>query len=405
MINQQKQVGAAQETFDAINVPVHRASTILFANSKEFLDRRQRLYDGYSYGLYGTPTSRALEKAVADIEGGTRCVVVPSGLAALTHSLLALCKTGDHVLAADCIYGSTRAFLQKALNDLGISVSFFPSGAGSIHELIQARTKVVLLESPGYYTMEIQDIEPIAREAHAAGALVLIDNSWGFAASKMFDHGVDVCCTALSKYAAGHADLCMGAITVKDEGLFRRIKEFVSAIGAGVSSDDAYMALRGLATLETRLAEHARRGLSLSNWLLEQPGVERVLNPALVGDPYHERFMRYFSAGNGLVSVLFRNRSRKVLTEMIDSLTVFRIGASWGSSHSLVALAEPAPTRSIDGWAPGEYVVRFHVGFERMDDLFSDIRGALDRLEHAPPPGRFSESLDLPVPIASASAN
>lgn len=374
---------AEAPVFDAINVPVHRASTILFPNCDEFLDRRQRLFDGYSYGLYGTPTTRALEQAVARIEGGNRTVVVPSGLAALTHSLLAVCRTGDHILAADCVYGSTRAFLQKTLAALGIDVSFFGSGADSVSALLRPNTRLVLLESPGYYTMEIQDIAAIAREAHGTGALVMIDNSWGFGASHMLDHGVDICCTALSKYAAGHADLCMGAITVNDEDLFRVIKEFVSGLGSGVAADDAYMALRGLSTLEPRLAEHARRGRVLSRWLAEQPAVERVLNPALAGDAYHERFTRYFSAGNGLISVLFRTRDRQAVTRMIDGMSVFRIGASWGSSHSLVALAEPSPSRCVDKWQPGEYVVRFHAGFEPMELLIADIQSGIERLERS----------------------
>ncbi len=369
-------------SFDAINVPVHRASTILFASTAEFLKRRERLFDGYSYGLYGTPTTRALEQAVAEVEGGSRTVVVPSGLAALTHSLLAICKTGDHVLAADCIYGSTRAFLIGTLSKLGIVVDFFPASAASVAERLRPNTKAVLLESPGYYTMEIQDIAAIAGEAHEAGALVLIDNSWGFGASQMFSHGVDICCTALSKYAAGHSDLCMGAITVNDENLFRQMKTFVAGIGIGVSSDDAYLTLRGLATLQTRLAEHARRGLAVSEWLSDQPCVERVLNPALPSDPYHERFMRYFSAGNGLVSVLLRKRSLMPLTAMLDGFSHFRIGASWGSSHSLVSLAEPAASRSLDTWHGGEYVVRFHIGLEPMDTLLADMAAGLARLEH-----------------------
>ncbi len=374
------EAGAAPSGFDAVNVPVHRASTILFPNSREFLDRRKRLFDGYSYGLYGTPTTRALEKAVAEVDGAARAVVVPSGLAAVTHGLLAVCEAGDHVLAADCVYGSTRSFLQKTLRILGIEVSFFPSGADSIAGQLKPNTKAVLLESPGYYTMELQDIAPIAKEAHAAGALVLIDNSWGFGVSRMFEHGVDICCTALSKYAAGHADLCMGAISVADEGLFRVIKEFVAGIGSGVSSDDAYLALRGMATLHTRLAEHARRGLVLSEWLARQQAVERVLNPAMPGDPFHERFKRYFSSGNGLVSVLLRERSREALSRMIDSLKLLRIGASWGSTHSLVSLAEPAPSRSIDRWTPGEYIARFHVGLEPMERVLADIQQAMARL-------------------------
>lgn len=284
--------------FAPLTVPVHRASTLLFHSTSDFLNRRERLFDGYSYGLYGTPTARTLEEEVAVIEGAGRTIVVPSGLAAITHSLLALCRSGDHILVADCVYGTTRTFVRDALSKYGVAVDFFPARAGSVARELRANTKVVLLESPGYYTMEIQDIAAIASEAHAAGAYLMIDNSWGFGASNMFEHGVDISCVALSKYAGGHSDLCMGAISVKDESLFRKLKAFVAGAGLGVSSDDAYLVLRGLTTLQVRLAEHARRGLALSQWLSSQPAVERVLNPALPNDPSNERFQRFFKASN-----------------------------------------------------------------------------------------------------------
>ena len=225
--------------FESLTVPVHRASTLVFDDTASFLARKTQLFDGYSYGLYGTPTTRALEERVAAIEGGNRSVAVPSGLAAITHPLLALLKSGDHVLAADCLYGPTREFLVGALARLGIETSFLPAAAESLQGHLRTNTRMVLLESPGYYTMEIQDIAPISAQAKKAGCLVLLDNAWGFGASGMFEQGVDIVATPLSKYASGHSDVCMGAITLRDEALFRQIKSFTAGIGAGVSSDDA----------------------------------------------------------------------------------------------------------------------------------------------------------------------
>lgn len=367
-------------SFKSLSVPVHRASTLLFDSAETFLQRKANLFDGYSYGLYGTPTTRALEQRVADIEGGTRSVVVPSGLASITHALLALLKSGDHILVADCVYGPTREFVLTVLARLGIQVSFIPADAASIGDYLRPATRLVLLESPGYYSMEIQDIAPICQQAHAAGCLVLLDNAWGFGASSMFAHGVDIVCTPLSKYASGHSDVCMGAITTQDEGLFRQIKTFTAGVGTGVSADDAYLVLRGLETLQVRLAEHARRGLLVSDWLAQQPQVARVLNPAVPSDAQHARFERYFRSGNGLLSVLLKDAQLPAVSAMIDGYEHFRIGGSYGGTHSLVALADLRQSRTLSP-APGDgLIVRFHIGLEPMEMLLDDLGAGLARL-------------------------
>ncbi|WP_245428595.1 trans-sulfuration enzyme family protein [Kumtagia ephedrae] len=365
--------------FMQLNPPVHRASTVLFKDTDAFLARGSQLYDGFMYGLYGTPTTRELETRIAAIEGGHRAIVVPSGLAAITHVILALCKPGDHIIITDSAYGGSRAFATSALVRLGIDVEYIPSDAGSVQAYLKPQTRLVLLESPGYYTMEIQDIAAIAAEAHAAGALVLLDNSWGFGASSMFEHGVDICCTALSKYAAGAGDLCMGSITVATEDMYRTLKAFVAGLGAGVSSDDAYLVMRGLLTLDTRLRDHAARALGLSQWLSSHPAVKEVINPARPGDRWHARFQKYFRGGNGLFSVVLHDGSLDAIRRMLDGLEVFKIGASWGSPHSLLAAAYPHGERSVDRWPKDQYILRLHIGLEKVAALKCDLDRALSR--------------------------
>lgn len=369
------------EKFKSLTVPVHRASTLVFDDAAAFLKRKSRLFDGYSYGLYGTPTTRSLETRVARIEGGERSVVVPSGLAAITHPLLALLGTGDHVLVADCVYGPTREFIASVLARLGVEASFIPADAASIAGQLRPTTRMVVLESPGYYSMEIQDIGRICQEARAAGCRVLLDNAWGFGASRMFEHGIDLVCTPLSKYASGHSDVCMGAITVRDESLFRQIKSFTAAIGTGVSSDDAYLVLRGLETLDVRLAEHARRGLAVSEWLAQQPQVARVINPALPGDMQHARFQQYFSSGNGLLSVLLEETRLPAVSAMLDGYQHFRIGGSYGGTHSLVAIADLSAARTAGPQAGVGLLVRYHIGLEPLEALMDDLRAGFERLD------------------------
>lgn len=364
--------------FMALTVPVHHASTLAFPSTREFLNRKTQLFDGFSYGLYGTPTTRALESMIAEIEGGTRSIAVPSGLVAITGSLLAILRAGDHVLIADCVYGSTRDFCTEMLRGMGVLVDFFPGDAGSIAGLLTSATRLVLVETPGYYTMELQDIDAIAREAHEAGALVIADNSYGFGLSNLFEHGVDVVATALSKYASGHSDLCMGAITVRDNGLFQRLKLGISRMGVGVSADDAYLVIRSLQTLQVRLAEHARRAAGVVDWLVHRPEVETVLYPQNTG-PHCERHARFFRSGHGLMAVQLRDASLERMEALLDSMKVFRIGASWGGVHSLVApfdlsTAKRTVSRNQQGW-----LLRLHIGLEPTDSLLADLADGFDR--------------------------
>lgn len=374
----------ASAAFRSLTPAVHRASTVVFEDTASFLARRSRLFDGFSYGLYGTPTTRALEQAVAAVEGGTRSIVVPSGLAAITQPALALLAPGDQVIVADCVYGPTREHSASLLRRWGVRVDFMPAEADSIAGMLTDRTRLVILESPGSYSLEIQDLAAIASQAHAVGARVLADNTWGFGSSRLFEHGVDVVSTALSKYAAGHSDVCMGAITVRDEALFRQLKTAVAAMGLGVSGDDAYLVMRGLATLDVRLDIQAAHALEASRWLRAQSGVARVMNPADPEDGGHARFARYFSRGNGLVSFVPERQDLGALAAMIDGLQRFRIGASWGGTESLVALADLSTARSAPQRAVPMYVVRLHFGVEPVEPLLQDLAAGLARLRAAP---------------------
>ncbi len=373
--------------FKALNVAVHRASTVVFDDTASFLARRSQLFDGFSYGLYGTPTTRELEAKVAEIEGGARALLVPSGLAAITHPTLALLAPGDQVLMADCVYGPTREHAVSTLRRLGMRVDFFAADAADIRPMLSDRARLVILESPGSYSLEIQEIAAVCEQAHAAGAHVLADNTWGFGNTNLFEHGVDLVSTALSKYAGGHSDVCMGSVTVRDEDLFRRLKTSFAGLGAGVSADDAYLVSRGLATLELRLAEQARRGIAVSRWLRENApaiGVAQVLNPADPDDAGFGRFQRYFRRGNGLVSFVPTRQDVGALAAMLDGMAHFQIGASWGGTESLIAIADLSTTRSVGLGLAGAWVVRLHVGLEPIQLLLDDVALGLGRLAEHP---------------------
>ncbi len=372
----------SESDFAAVNPPVHKASTSLFPTLQAFNDRASRRYTGFSYGIHGTPTTAALAEAAAELEGGRRAVVVSSGLAAITLSLMAYLRQGDHILVADTVYGPSRAFCTRGLSRLGVETTFYDPliGAG-ISELMRPNTRVVFAESPGSLTFEVQDIPAIAKAAHAGDALVMLDNTWATPLYfKPFSHGVDVSIHAGTKYIGGHSDLLLGLVTVSEEEHFRKIKDSVMLLGDCVAPDTCYQALKGLRSLGVRLRQHEQSALRIAQWLQERPEVKRVLHPALPGDPGHDLWKRDFKGASGLFGVVLHTSNEQGIAAMIDDLRLFGIGASWGGYESLVIPANPAKTRTAVPWEETGYLLRFSVGLEAVEDLLEDLTAGFERL-------------------------
>lgn len=377
--------GAPIDRHGAVNPPVYRASTILFPTVAEFEESRDhsRRFDVVRYGQLGTPTTFALEEAIAGLEGGYRAMLLPSGLAAVTTSLLALLRNGDHLLMVDSAYASTRHFCDAILPRYGIATTYYDPyiGAG-ITELVRPETRVVFTESPGSLTFEVQDIPAIAAAAHAAGATVVMDNSWAtpylFPA---FQYGVDVSIIAATKYVGGHADVMLGTITTT-EALYEPVRSMVAELGYCVSPDDAYLALRGLRTLGIRLERHERSALRVAEWLAGRAEVKRVLYPALPADSGHAIWKRDFHGASGLLAIVLDDVPKAAVHAMLNSLKLFGLGVSFGGFESLAIPMDPAQ-RSVTRWpADGPYV-RLHVGLEDVDDLIADLEGGFAHLRLA----------------------
>ena len=206
--------------FGIVNPPVYHASTILSPTMEKFENRVP--FEGFGYGRNGTPTQKALEDAVAAIEGAHRSIAVQSGLAAVTGAIVGFLKTGDHMLLTDNCYGPARRFANTTLKGFGVETTFFdPMIGAGIEKLIKPNTKVVYLEAPGSQTFEVQDVDAIAAVAKKHGAAVLIDNTWATPLYfKPFDHGCDLSIHAGTKYIVGHSDAMMGIISCRDRAMF-----------------------------------------------------------------------------------------------------------------------------------------------------------------------------------------
>ncbi|ACG77875.1 cystathionine beta-lyase [Phenylobacterium zucineum HLK1] len=368
--------------FESLAVPVHRASTVVFPTVAAYQGRRDEIYDGFSYGLYGTPTSRELETRLARLEGAARTLALPSGFAAIAMTTLAAVRPGEEVLFPDTTYDTVRPFAERFLAGLGIGSRYYdPMIGAGLAEVLDGGTRLVWVESPGSMTMEVQDVPAIAAAAHARGAMVAADNTWATPLRfKALAHGVDFSVCALSKYVAGHSDVMMGSVSVNDVGLYRKLKDYSRFLGLGVSADESSLVLRGLETLAIRMDRAEQSARRLVDWVVAQPGVAEVRFPQLATSPGHALWRRDFTGGAGLFSVFLEDWTRPALAEAVESLQLFAIGASWGGTRSLVAVLDRPPLRTVAPPAHTGPVVRFSIGLEDPEDLLQDLARGFARL-------------------------
>jgi cystathionine beta-lyase len=367
-----------------VNPPLHRGSTVLYENVQQrraFI--RSRFEQALTYGLNGSATHHALENVIAEIEGGTRCQLFPTGLAAITGPLLAFLSAGDHLLMPDSVYGPARTFCDTLAARLGITTTYYAAEttAAQLEPLFQTNTKVLYLESPGSHSFEVQDVPALAAAAKSRGVAVMMDNTWGIHAFQPFAHGVDVSLQALTKYPVGHSDVLIGAATVADDAHWRTLRDAALVMGFYASPDDCWLTLRGLRTMAVRLAHQERAGLEVAAWLQSRPEVARVLYPALPGAPGHEIWKRDFTGACSLFGVVFQPRYTAADTHrLVDALALFGIGASWGGYESLALPTTGFVVRSAGSADLGGPAVRFHIGLEDTADLIADLDQGLRAL-------------------------
>ena len=376
----------SQEGFASLAVPTYRASTIVYPDARSFFSRSRRGPDGYTYGLHGTPTTRTLEAQLTALHGGARTVLVPSGQAAVSVVMLSILRPGDKVLIPDTVYSPVRQLCAGYLAPRGISHTVYdPTIGGGIADLIDERTPLVWVESPGSGTMEVQDVAAIAAAAKSKGALVGCDNTWATPLLfKPLSHGADFAVEALTKYVGGHSDLLLGSITVTNLELRRQLKETLGLTGIGVSPDEAALALRGLETMGIRLAHVGRISEDFARRVEGMSAVARVLHPALPSCPGHEFWKRDFKGSSGVFSLVLRTGLTDRLEAALSALRVFSIGASWGGTRSLIAPMSLASDRSLALWEEGQPVLRLSIGLEDPGDLWSDLHSLLTKLsDHA----------------------
>jgi len=367
--------------FEAPQVGVHKASTVIFKDVAAMRARDWRHKTGYTYGLHGTPTTFTLEERIAALEGGQHCLLAPSGLAAIMLVNLALLSHGDEVLLPANVYGPSRELARHELARWGITYRLYDAmDAAAFEALLGPQTRLVWIEAPGSVTMEFPDLPRLLRAARERGVTSAVDNTWGAGiAFDAFCLGADIVMQALTKYPSGGGDVLMGSVTTRDAELHQRLNLTHMRLGLGVAGNDAELVLRSLPSLPLRYHAADAAGRELAAWLGQRPEVTRVLHPAVAGSPGNEHWRTSCRAAAGLFSVLFDERfSSAQVDAFVDALKLFRIGYSWAGPVSLVvpytlaALRQPAPYAGT--------LVRFSIGLEDVDDLKADLAQALSSL-------------------------
>lgn len=372
-----------QDFHGAVSVPPHRMSTVVFQSYAEF-EKAEKTYEGdensgapYSYGRVGTPSSAAFESIIARMEGAHDSLTTCSGLAAILTVLTAFTKQGDHILMPDNCYGPNRRACEDFLKKYGVEVEYYAPLTQDIARHFKPNTSLVFIEAPGSLTYEICDIGAIVAAAKVAGIKTAMDNSWGTPLLlQPLALGIDVSVMSATKYISGHSDLVMGVVSSTKES-WQAVKRAALVLGICAGSEELYLATRGLRTLHLRMARHQASALELATWLAAHPAIKRVLHPALPSCPGHDNWKKYYAGSSGTFGVILKETRAEKVAEMLDGLSLFRMGLSWGGFESLIFPKQAHDSRTAEKWTESGFSLRLHVGLEELSDLKADLETGL----------------------------
>jgi cystathionine gamma-lyase len=371
-------IHAGQEpdpTTGAIMTPIFQTST--------YVQSSPGVHKGYEYSRTQNPTRHALEACIAAVENGKHGIAFASGCAT-TDAVLHLLSAGDHVVACDDLYGGTYRLFTKVLARFGVEFTFADlSDPASLRQHLRPNTKMLWLETPTNPMLKLVDIAALSEIAHAAGALVVVDNTF---MSPIFqtplDHGADIVVHSTTKFINGHSDVVGGIAVTRDDGLAQQLHFLQNSIGAIPGPMDCFLVLRGIKTLGVRMRQHAANAEKVVALLEAHPAVETVTWPFSPSHPQYELAKRQMTGGGGMITCVMRG-GLKAATTMLEQTRLFALAESLGGVESLIEhpavmthASIPDDIRAQLGISDG--LIRLSVGIEDADDLLADLTRALD---------------------------
>ena len=366
-----------------VNSPIYKGSTVLFKTVEDMnKSMKRKNTQTLAYGRFGSPSTFEFEKAIAEIDEGYSAVATSSGTAAIVASLLAVLKTGDHILITDSVYGVTKNLAKGLLNNMGITTTFYKPDIGKeINRLIKKNTKVIFIESPGSLTFEIQNVPMLVEIAKKNNLITIMDNTWATPLFfKPFYNGIDISIQSATKYIVGHSDAMLGVITT-NKNYTKCVREAAHNMGSCPSPEDIYLGIRGLKTLSIRLQKHQQSASKVIEWLKTQDVTDTILYPALPDNPGYKIWKRDFLGASGLFGIKLKNTKKSLVNKMLNNLKLFNMGYSWGGYESLILPIKPEKLRDTYKWKNDCGTLRIHVGLEDPDDLINDLKDNINILK------------------------
>jgi len=372
------------------NPSVTRASTILFETMQELKKHELKIKQNkkithYSYGRYGSSTTIELENILKELENAYHVFLTGTGFGGIALALMSLCRPGDEILVSDNVYGPTKEISEKLLKEFDINAIFYnPDSFEDLKSKVTKKTKMILVENPGSITFEFQDLSKIVNLAKKNNILTLLDNTWGTPLYlKPLILGFDMSFSSATKYFSGHSDAMGGSLAVNKK-VFKKIMFFYKLSGYRMAADEAYLIIRGLRTLDTRLKQHYENTKIVINFLKKQKKIIEILYPYKPSSKNYKLWKKYYSGATGLFSIVIKSKKKSSVIKFVNSLELFGIGYSWGGFESLAILQELRASK--DEYSQGrryfrfkkdEHLVRLHIGLEEPKDLINDLKRSL----------------------------
>ena len=378
--------GGHRDPYGSATVPIYQTSTFAFDSAEQGAERFAGATGGFIYTRLGNPTISALERQVAELEGGFAAVATSSGMGAVSTVYMALLDQGTHLVGTASVYGPSRLLAEKHLSRFGVDSTWVDTtDLDNIRRAMRPTTRIVYTESVANPTMDVTDIRGAAEIAHAHGALLVVDNTFCSPfLHRPFEFGADVVLHSVTKFLNGHADVVGGVVVARDEALYRKLRPMMTTLGCNMDPHQAYLVLRGLKTLSLRIERAQQNAMTIAGWLERQPQVDWVRYVGLPSHPQHDLAKRQMSGFGAMIAFGLKgglDAGRRVM----DSVRLATLAVSLGGVETLIE--HPASMthagmsrehREESGITDG--LVRLSVGIEHVDDLIGDLGQALGRI-------------------------